>query len=98
MRRCRDMRQFTSELRMLDLPTFGRPMMATARALSEDSTASGFLGGGSNAMSCSMRSPVPVPLMADTAIGSKPSCQKSATCKQHTTAHDPVTLKLSLCH
>ena len=71
----------TKEFRMLDLPTLGRPMMATARALSEASTSSADLGGGSIPTSCSIRSPVPVPLMADTAIGSRPSCQKSAICK-----------------
>ncbi len=65
---------------MLDLPTLGRPTMATARALSVDSVASLVLGGGSSATSCSIRSPVPVPLMAETAIGSRPSSQKSATC------------------
>ena len=71
----------TKEFRMLDLPTLGRPMMATARALSEESISSADLGGGSIPTSCSIRSPVPVPLMADTAIGSRPSCQKSAICK-----------------
>mmetsp|Transcript_16392 Transcript_16392/g.49132 ORF Transcript_16392/g.49132 Transcript_16392/m.49132 type:complete len:285 (+) Transcript_16392:1604-2458(+) len=67
-------------LTRLLLPTLGRPTMATAISDLSTSSSSALGGGGSALTRASMRSPVPVPLMALMAMGEWPSAQKSAAC------------------
>jgi hypothetical protein len=64
----------------INAPTFGRPTIAMASGLSLSSSSSAPRGGGRLATSLSNISPVPVPLMADTGSGSRPSSQNSAAC------------------
>ena len=73
----------TSAFSRLLLPTLGRPTMATARGRSWFSTASADFGGGNVVINWSSISPVPVPLIADTAMGSRPVFQNSAACARY---------------
>mmetsp|Transcript_5813 Transcript_5813/g.12841 ORF Transcript_5813/g.12841 Transcript_5813/m.12841 type:complete len:296 (-) Transcript_5813:708-1595(-) len=67
------------------LPTLGRPTMAMLSGASDVSASSRDLGGGSVTMRESSSSPVPVPVMADTAMGVRPSSQKSETMRSDLT-------------
>lgn len=67
--------------RRLLLPTFGLPMIAMPRGGSSGSSSSDDLGGGRVATRVSSKSPDPLPLIAETAIGSRLVSQNSAACK-----------------
>ena len=57
--------------------------MAMPRGGSSASVSSADLGGGRVAVRISSISPEPLPLMAETAMGSKPVCQNSAACNDN---------------
>mmetsp|Transcript_13464 Transcript_13464/g.39082 ORF Transcript_13464/g.39082 Transcript_13464/m.39082 type:complete len:349 (-) Transcript_13464:382-1428(-) len=68
--------EFSNEL----FPTFGRPMMAILTGTLASSMSPYPSGGGKPWAAASSSSPVPLPLIADTAIGSIPSSQNTAAC------------------